>query len=154
MAIVAAGALVLSACTSDTPDDDTTTEGTEATDEGSEEEEAEDTAAPEDAEQTSDGEDEGSGETASSAKPDLGEITTKQDNIFFSVGADEWVGLNVNTPETNSVYNQAVSGRLGSSFWYYGTDGTIYPDEDYGTYTVTSEDPLTVEYTISDEAVW
>ncbi|WP_237565274.1 ABC transporter substrate-binding protein [Ornithinimicrobium cavernae] len=151
MAIVAAGALVLSACTSGTSEDDPTNEdgqGTEAEGDG------EGTAAPgdDDAETTSEGgEAGGEGQTS---KPDLGDITTKDDNIFYSVGADEWAGLNANTTETNSVYNQVVSGRLGSSFWYYGTDGTIYPDTDFGTYKVTSEDPLTVEYTISDEAVW
>uniref|UniRef100_UPI0013B3FA2B ABC transporter substrate-binding protein n=1 Tax=Ornithinimicrobium murale TaxID=1050153 RepID=UPI0013B3FA2B len=146
MAIVAAGALVLSACTSGTEDEESTQEDTQS-DEG-----ADESAAPgeDDSEATSDGE----AASGDSAKPDLGDITTTQDNISFSVGADEWVGLNANTPETNSVYNQAVSGRLGSSFWYYGTDGTIYPDTDFGSYEVTSEDPLTVEYTISDEAVW
>lgn len=155
MAIVAAGALVLSACTSGTDDpDDTTTEDSQGSDEGTETDDGADTAAPgeDDGSETSaPGEDAASGDTA---KPDLGEITTKEDNIFFSVGADEWAGLNANTTETNSVYNAVISSRLGSSFWYYGTDGTIYPDEDFGTYTVTSEEPLTVEYTISDQAVW
>ncbi|HLS45596.1 MAG TPA: ABC transporter substrate-binding protein [Ornithinicoccus sp.] len=150
MAIVAAGALVLSGCTSGSDDDDPTTPEAQATDN---EDSTDGTGAPGDAEgETSESPDgEAAGDTA---KPDLGDITTKQDNIFYSVGKDEWAGLNANTTETNSVYNAVVSSRLGSSFWYYGTDGTVYPDEDFGTYTVTSEDPLTVEYTISDQAVW
>lgn len=151
MAIVAAGALVLSGCTSGTTDDDPTSDNgtTPNTSDGT------DSTAPaggDDGEETSDG---GTGgEAADTGKADLGEVTTVEDNIFYSVGPDEWAGYNSVTAETNSVYNSVVSSRLGSSFWYYGTDGTIYPDEDFGTYTVTSEDPLTVEYTINDEAVW
>ena len=163
MAIVAAGALVLSACTSGTDDNNGNNnadgnngaadnggddEGTE-TDEG--DNGAEDTG--DGAEETDDG-DEGGEAAGDTAKPDLGDIETQQDNIYFSVGADEWQGLNANTSVTNSVYNSVISSRLGSSFWYYGTDGTIYPDTDYGSYEVVSEEPLTVEYTISDEAVW
>ena len=41
-----------------------------------------------------------------------------------------------------------------SSFVYFGTDGTICDNTDFGTYEVTSEDPLTVKYTINEEAVW
>lgn len=154
MAIVAAGALVLSGCTSGTTEDDPTSDnGTtqDSTDDGT------DSTAPaggDDGEETSGGGETGGEAAGDTAKQDLGEITTTEGNIFYSVGPDEWAGYNSVTAETNSVYNSVVSSRLGSSFWYYGTDGTIYPDEDFGTYTVTSEDPLTVEYTISDEAVW
>nr|WP_231980828.1 hypothetical protein [Tessaracoccus coleopterorum] len=41
-----------------------------------------------------------------------------------------------------------------SSFIYFGTDGTVCNNSDFGSFEVTSEDPLTVKYTISDEAVW
>ena len=156
MAIVAAGALVLSACTSGTDDEEPTQEDSQGSEEGSEDDGGE-SAAPggeDDSESTSEGGEGGEEAAGDTAKPDLGEITTQQDNIFFSVGADEWAGLNSVTVETNSVYNSVISGRLQSSFWYYGTDGTIYPDTDFGSYEMVSEDPLTIEYTISDEAVW
>ncbi len=154
MAIVAAGALVLSACTSGTDDEDPTQEEGSSAEEGSEDDGGESAAPADDSEATSGGGEEAGGETPDTAKPDLGDITTKQDEISYSVGADEWAGYNSVTTETNSVYNSVISSRLQSSFWYYGTDGTIYPDEDFGTYETVSEDPLTVEYTISDEAVW
>lgn len=165
MAIVAAGALVLSACTSGT-DDNNGNNGENnaggnnngANNNGGDEGNGTDNGAEgtNGAEDTADGGDEGEGGEAAgdTAKPDLGEVETQQDNIFFSVGADEWQGLNANTSVTNSVYNSVISSRLNGSFWYYGTDGTIYPDTDYGTYEMVSEDPLTIEYTISDEAVW
>ena len=150
MAIVAAGALVLSGCTSGTDDEDPTTPDSQETESDSEDASAPPADSGDSTSEAPDGEAAG-GDTA---KPDLGEITTKEGNIFYSVGADEWAGLNTSTSATNSVYNSVVSSRLASSFWYYGTDGTVYPDEDFGSYTVTSEDPLTVEYTISDQAVW
>jgi peptide/nickel transport system substrate-binding protein len=56
--------------------------------------------------------------------------------------------------DTNSVYNAVVNARMQSGFMYYGNDGTIVPDTDFGSYEMVSEDPLTIEYTISDEAVW
>lgn len=161
MAIVAAGALVLSGCTSDTePDED----GAPA-DTGAEDDEPDEPAEPEDEDEstatggmdedgstaTEDMEGEASADTE---KPDLDITETKDDNIFYSVGQDEWSGYNANTSGTNSVYNSVISSRLQEGFWYFGTDGTVYPNEDFGTYEKTSDDPLTVEYTISDEAVW
>lgn len=140
MAIVAAGALVLSACTSDPGTSEEPTGGDDAP------------AASEDAGDSTG--DSPGGEQASTAKPDLGDVQTVDDNINYSVGADEWQGYNANTPETNSVYNSVINGRLGSGFWYWGTDGTVYPIEEFGSYEMVSEDPLTIEYTISDEAVW
>jgi peptide/nickel transport system substrate-binding protein len=86
-------------------------------------------------------------------KPDLGEVTTADGEIKASI-EDEFLGYNSNTPETYSTYNTAVTDRLFSSFYYFGTDGTICPDETFGTYEAVSEDPLQVEYTLSDEAVW
>lgn len=141
MAIVAAGALALTACTSDSGDSDTGAEdgGTDSTDS------AEDSADP------SAGE---AGAVEGTDKPDLGDVTTADDEIFYSVGEVEWEAYNGDTSATNSTYNAVVNGRLQEGFWYWGTDGTVYPNEDFGSYEQTSEDPLTIEYTISDEAVW
>jgi peptide/nickel transport system substrate-binding protein len=147
MAIVAAGALALTACTSDSGDSDTDAGGA-GSEEGSEE--------------TGDGA-EGTGDAAGetgdagqedTSKPDLGDVTTADDEIFYSIGEVEWEAYNGDTSATNSTYNAVVNGRLQEGFWYWGTDGTVYPNEDFGSYEVTSEDPFTVEYTISDEAVW
>jgi len=63
-------------------------------------------------------------------------------------------GYNVNTADNNSVYNAFVDNLTQQSFYKVKPDGTIIPNETYGTYKKTSDDPLTVEYTISDKAVW
>ncbi|WP_369371427.1 ABC transporter substrate-binding protein [Promicromonospora sp. Populi] len=97
--------------------------------------------------------------TASSAsadgpcKADLGEVTTADGEVRVSV-EDEFLGYNSNTPETYSVYNSAVTERLFGNFWYFGDDGSICTDEEWGTYEAVTEDPLQVQYTLNDEAVW
>ncbi|KUG54269.1 ABC transporter substrate-binding protein [Serinicoccus chungangensis] len=147
MAVVAAGALALAGCTSDSgsEDNDTAAEG------GGEEDMSEDTG---DAGDGSEDSGDMGGEEADTARADLGDITTNDDSVSFSSGAEEYNAYNGDTAATNSTYNAVVNNQLQSGFWYWGTDGTIYPNEWFGSYERTSEDPLTVEYTISDDAVW
>jgi peptide/nickel transport system substrate-binding protein len=87
-------------------------------------------------------------------KADIGEVTTADDEVSYSVGEDEFLGYNGLTPETYWTYNSAVTERMFGGFWYFGTDGTVCRDETFGTYEAVSEDPLQVEYTIADDAVW
>ena len=130
VAMLAVGALVLSGCTSSDDGGDDSPSATATTGTG------------------------GSSEPTSTGKEDLGEVTTASDSISYSLGGEEWLGYNGNTPETYSTYNSVVNDRIFGSFMYFGTDGTIYQDEDYGTFTLTSEDPMSVEYTLNDAAVW
>lgn len=44
--------------------------------------------------------------------------------------------------------------RVLPGFWRFAPDGTIEPDTQFGSYEKTSDDPLTVEYTFDEEAVW
>ncbi len=146
MAVVAAGALALAGCTSET---ETPEEGTTAPEAGGDTES--ETGDAEDETATSGGEAGGEGSTG---KADLGDVVTADDEISFSTGSEQYNAYNGDTSATNSTYNATVNNQLQSGFWYWGTDGAIYPNEWFGSYEVTSEDPLTVEYTISDEAVW
>ncbi|MFI2362694.1 ABC transporter substrate-binding protein [Promicromonospora sp. NPDC019610] len=125
VAVAASGALLFSACTSPAGNDDPT--------------EGEATAT--------------SASADGPCKADLGDVTTADGEIKVSV-EDEFLGYNSNTPETYSTYNSAVTERLFSGFWYFGDDGSICTDEEYGTYEALSEDPLQVEYTLNDEAAW
>ncbi len=136
VAATAALALVLTACTSGGGTNDDAT--------------AETTAAPT-TEETSGG---GSAEATDSCKADLGDVTTASDSISYSLGEDEWLGYNGNTPETYSTYNSVVNDRFQSGFTYFGTDGTICVDENIGNVELVSEEPMVVEYTINDDAVW
>ncbi|MEU4362182.1 ABC transporter substrate-binding protein [Promicromonospora sp. NPDC023987] len=125
VAVAATGALLFSACTSPAGGDDPA--------------DGESTAAP--------------AEADGPCKADLGEVETADGEIKVSV-EDEFLGYNSLTPETYSTYNSAVTDQLFSTFYYFGTDGTICPNETYGTYEAISEDPLQVEYTLNDEAAW
>ncbi|MGM0780697.1 MAG: ABC transporter family substrate-binding protein [Actinomycetota bacterium] len=85
---------------------------------------------------------------------DLGDVETQDGSLAYSVGADDFLSYNGLQSNTYTTYNSAVADRLFSSFWYFGTDGSIIPNKDFGTYEKTSDDPLTVKYTISDDAKW
>lgn len=135
-AVLAAGSLVLAACTSPSDDGDTGNTG--------------DDTATEDS--TTDGE---SGGAETTAKEDLGDIQTVEGDIFYSTGQDEFTGYNSLTADTYSTYNNVIMDRVRpEGFFYFGTDGTIYENEEFGTVEVVSEEPLSLEYTIADDAVW
>ncbi|WNB85025.1 ABC transporter substrate-binding protein [Cellulomonas sp. ATA003] len=85
---------------------------------------------------------------------DLGDVETQDDEIFYSIGSNEWPGFNGLTPETYSTYTGVVNDRMTGGFVYFGTDGTICRNEEFGTIEVLSEDPLSVQYTIHEDATW
>lgn len=133
--MVAVGALVLAACTSPSDDD---TGGDTPTDESTEN---------------------GEGGDEDTAKADLGDIETVDGDIYFSTGEVEFSGYNTIKSNTYSTYNNVISDQYLSSFYYYGTDGAIYQNEEFGSFEAISgmesdDEPLIVEYTIADDAVW
>lgn len=145
-ALVAGSALVLSACAPAGPADNNNNDGgsTQSSDGGGESNVTTGefgeklTVQPEDP----------------TALADLGDITTAEGSVAYSVGEDEFDSYNGVQSNTNSTYNSAVVDRLFSSFYYFGTDGTIHPNEDLGSYEKISDDPLQVKYTINPEAKW
>src|SRR5690625_3905380 len=91
---------------------------------------------------------------AATDKEALGEVTTRDDDIYVSVHAAEWASYNGDKSSTYSTWTNAVNQRTQSAFTYYGTDGTVHRNEELGTFEAISEDPLVVQYTINDDAVW
>lgn len=61
---------------------------------------------------------------------------------------------NANTAEDNAAKNSIVLQRVLTGFWYFGDQAQVVPNEDFGTYEKTSEDPLTVEYSIGQDTTW
>ncbi|WP_129667138.1 ABC transporter substrate-binding protein [Phytoactinopolyspora endophytica] len=135
LAVAAASALVLAACGSDDDEEPAGDDGQAEEDQGSD----------------SDSDSEASGEPC---KEDLGALETQDGSIYFSTGEPEWSGFNSDTPSTYTTYNNTINARMSGSFWYYGIDGTICEDTEWGTIEVLEEDPLTVQYTINDEVQW
>lgn len=139
-ALMAGSALVLSACAPGGPAEDS----------------GDNAAAPEGNGEVTTGEfgEKYTAEPADTGLADLGDIETQDGSIAYSVGEDEFISYNSMTPETYSTYNSAVTERIISTFAYFGTDGEIYQNEEYGTYEKISDDPLQVKYTINEDAVW
>jgi peptide/nickel transport system substrate-binding protein len=68
--------------------------------------------------------------------------------------AQEFSSYNNNTVEANALANTVVLNQVLRGFYYFAPDGSIVRDTDIGTFEKTSDDPLTVKYTFSDNAVW
>lgn len=161
VAVTAAGVLALSACTSGGGDPATTPPAeptTEATTPDTE---------PTQAEETEDATEDVTEETTEATEPtenlatclqDLGITEPQEGEVKFSTGEQDWSGYNSITADTYSTYNNVIASQMSAGFVYYGTDGTICRDETFGTFEALSgigtDEPLVVEYTISDDATW
>ncbi len=76
-------------------------------------------------------------------------------DAVFSYGYEqEFFSYNNDQGDTNASANTIVLNLINSGFFQYGPDGAPFPNEEFGTYEVTSEDPLVVEYTFAEGAVW
>jgi peptide/nickel transport system substrate-binding protein len=65
---------------------------------------------------------------------------------FYSYNQDSITG--------NATANSVITYLMKGSFNYYDDDLNLVKDESFGTYEVTSEDPLTVEYRFAENARW
>ena len=147
LGVVLSGALLLGACTSAEPTDPTNTPADTA--------EATSTATTTTTATATESSTGGTGAAGPEAcLQDVGITETQPGDVRYTAGPGDWSGYNSITSKTYSTYNSAVAAHMFSSFVYFGTDGTICDNTDFGTYEVVSEDPLEIKYTISDEAVW
>lgn len=73
----------------------------------------------------------------------------------INVGLEQMPGgYNCNNSASNSVYCAYVDNLTQSSLVTVQPDGSLKANDWFGSYKKTSDDPLTVEVTISDDAVW
>jgi peptide/nickel transport system substrate-binding protein len=73
----------------------------------------------------------------------------------FTYGYEQEIdAYNNQTAGSNASKNSIVLNRVVLGFWRYGAAGELDPEEEFGSYEKVSDDPLTVEYTFADEAVW
>ncbi|MDO4241495.1 MAG: ABC transporter family substrate-binding protein [Microbacteriaceae bacterium] len=84
---------------------------------------------------------------------DFGKVETKPGEIKWASG-DVFTSYNNQTSGNYSSYNSSVTDNLGTSFNYFGTDGTLYRNEEMGKYEKVSDNPLKVKYTIHKDAKW
>ena len=67
---------------------------------------------------------------------------------------DTYYALNDGLSDTNATANSVVNYMLKSGFKYYNASSELIKQTDFGTYAVTSEDPLTVKYTVNEGVKW
>ncbi len=61
---------------------------------------------------------------------------------------------NENTSNGNATANANIKYLMNDQFAYYNADAELKPNESFGTMEKTSDDPLTVKYTIKDDVKW
>jgi peptide/nickel transport system substrate-binding protein len=79
--------------------------------------------------------------------------TTAPVTINFGY-AQEFNSYNNNTTEANALKNTVVLNQVLRGFYTFAPDGSIMRDTEFGTFEKTSDDPLTVEYSFNEDAVW
>lgn len=73
--------------------------------------------------------------------------------VTVAVG-DGWTAYNPNTTTGGASHNIVVRNLIQSSFWTTDETGAIVRNEQFGSFEKVSDDPLTVEYTLHEDAVW
>ncbi len=54
----------------------------------------------------------------------------------------------------NATANNVIKYLINGEFWYVNAAGELEADTSFGTYEKTSDDPLTVKYTVNDDTKW
>ncbi len=92
--------------------------------------------------------------TGGGSDEDTSDDTSNEPVTFTYAYEQEWQAYNTGTTLTNASQNAIPMNRVLLGFWYFAPDGSVAQEEDFGSYEKTSDDPLTVEYTFADDAVW
>lgn len=124
---------MLSACTSSSDDEETTDSN------------GGDQTTTEDEDTDTDDGDDADGDTDASGP---------EGTVSFTTGADEYNGYNGVLSSTYSTGNSVINDRMGVGFGYFNANGEWQNGTDLGSYEMISDDPLTVEYTINEEAIY
>jgi len=95
-----------------------------------------------------------SGTSSSSSSTGSAASATTANTTITAAYEQEFGAYNNNTADQNAVKNTVVLNQVLRGFWYFGTDGTVQPDKEFGTFEKTADNPLTIKYTINDKAVW
>lgn len=86
------------------------------------------------------------------APVDGGEVN--EDATISIAETNDFTSFNPNTPAGNVDINSKVNYVTHETFAYVDNEFNIVPNEGFGTYEKTSDDPLTVEYTLNEGLEW
>ncbi len=140
-ALAAAATLVLAACGSSSSSDTSSSATTAAS-----------SAAGGSGEASASGAASGSAE-ASSGGEASGGATVPGSQITYA-NEQEIYDYNTGSGSGNAVANSVPLVQVLRTFSYVDNEGKLQRDTEFGTFEKTSDDPLTVEYTFNDKAVW
>jgi len=93
-----------------------------------------------------------SGSTGSSSSSAASASTSNK--TFTWAYEQEFAQYNENTSDGHSSANAVVLNSVINGFWEFNPDGTLGPNKDYGSYTKTSDSPLTIKYSFNPKAAW
>jgi peptide/nickel transport system substrate-binding protein len=85
---------------------------------------------------------------------DTGDGGGPADTTITAAHEQEFGSYNNNTVDENAIKNTVVLNQVLRGFWFYGEDGSVVADTEFGTYEKTSDEPLKVKYTFADGAKW
>ncbi|MET0713154.1 MAG: ABC transporter family substrate-binding protein [Jiangellaceae bacterium] len=93
--------------------------------------------------------------TACGGSSNKDEQQAKSGPTSISVGWNQpFYSYNDNSTTGNNTTNANIRYITSSQFYYYNADTELKTDPSFGTYEKTSDDPLTVKYTVSKDAKW
>jgi peptide/nickel transport system substrate-binding protein len=79
--------------------------------------------------------------------------TTSNKTITWAY-EQEFASYNQNTGDQHAAANAVVDNPVIGGFYNFKPDGSILAETEFGTYEKTSDNPLTVKYTINPKATW
>jgi peptide/nickel transport system substrate-binding protein len=89
------------------------------------------------------------------AAPDANDDSSSNKKTSITVGWNQpFYSYNGNTSNGNATANNNIKYLLNKQFWYVDADGEIKADPSFGSYEKTSDDPLTVKYTVNKDEKW
>ncbi len=93
--------------------------------------------------------------TACGATPDAEDEGSSSEKTSLNLGWNQpFYSYNDQTSNGNATANAIVKYLMHGQFWYVNAEGELEADTSYGTYEKTSDDPLTVKYTVGDDTKW
>ncbi|MET0998097.1 MAG: hypothetical protein ABWX73_05230, partial [Marmoricola sp.] len=93
--------------------------------------------------------------TACGGTPEAEDEGSSNEKTSLNLGWNQpFYSYNENTSNGNATANNVIKYLMNGSFWYVSAPGELKADTSFGTYEKTSDDPLTVKYTVSKDAKW
>jgi len=93
--------------------------------------------------------------TACGGSSNKDEEAAKSGPTSVTVGWNQpFYSYNDNSTTGNNTTNANIRYLTTSQFYYYNSDTELKTDTSYGSYEKTSDDPLTVKYTVTKDAKW